>query len=69
MQHVQSNIPGECPGAETSMELGICEPSILSARKSKNVVQKVKNGHKNPNDSHNYHNGIKLYKENNNRST
>ena len=39
----------------------------------KEVVQKVINGHKNPNDNHNYHDEnhdeIELYQENSDRST
>ena len=41
------------------------EPELLSYRKSKLVVQNEKNGHKNPNNSHSYHDKnhdeIKLY--------
>ena len=40
---------------------------------SLNIVQKVMNGHKNPNDIHNffyeYHDEIEFYQENSNRST
>ena len=38
--------PGSC---------ALAEPEVLIYRKAKHVVQKVYNGHKNPNNSHNYH--------------
>ena len=31
------------------------EPELLSYRKPKHIVPNEKNGHKNPNNSHNYH--------------
>ena len=49
------------------------EPELLSHRKPKYVIQKLKNGHKDPNDSHNYHDenhcGIEFYQGNSKRST
>ena len=49
------------------------EPDLLSYRKCKHVVYKVKNGHKNPNSTHNYHNEnhdeIEFYQGNGKRST
>ena len=48
------------------------EADLLSYRKPKRVVQNEKNGHKNPNNSHNYrdenHDEIELYQGNNKRS-
>ena len=38
--------PGSCAFAE---------PELLSYRKPKRVVENEKNDHKNPKDSHNYH--------------
>ena len=38
--------PGSCAFAE---------PELVSYRKPKHIVQKVANGHKIPNNSHNYH--------------
>ena len=38
--------PGSCAFAE---------PALFSYRKPKRIVQSEKNGHKNPNNSHNYH--------------
>ena len=55
MKHVQSNIQGECPGAETSRELCICRTRITYVKEALNVDQKVINDHRNPSDSHNYH--------------
>ena len=57
--------PGSCAFAE---------PELLSYRKPlKPVVQNAKNGHKNPNNSHNYldenHDEIKLCQGNSTRST
>ena len=56
--------------------LGSCafaEPELLSYRKLKIVVQKVKNGHKNPNNSHKYddenHDEIEFHQGNSYRST
>ena len=45
--------PGRCAFAEP-------EPELLS-QKYKQVVQKTKNGHKTPNNSHNCHDEIELY--------
>ena len=39
-------------------ECAFAEPEQLGNRKSKRVVQNKKNGHKNPNDSYNYHDEI-----------
>ena len=56
--------PGSC---------AFSEPELLSYRKPKIVIQKVKNGHKNPNNSHNYHgenhDEIEFYQGNSKRST
>ena len=52
-KHVQSNIQGECPGTETSRELCICRTRTTYVKEASSVDQKVINGHKNPNDSHN----------------
>ena len=56
--------PGSCAFAE---------PELLSYRKPKRVVKKVKNDHKNPNNSHNYHgeyhDEIEFYQGNSNWST
>ena len=56
--------PGSCEFAE---------PELVSYRKPKSVVKKVKNGHKSPNNSHNYHDEnhdeIEFYQGNSNRST
>ena len=41
--------------------MGICIPELLSYRKPKHVVQNKKNGDKNPNNSHSYHDEIKFY--------
>ena len=38
--------PGRC---------ALTEPEVICYRKSKRVVQNEKNGHKNPNNSRNYH--------------
>ena len=54
-KHVQSNIQGECPGAETSTEFCICRTRITYVKEAQSIDQKVINGHKNPSDSHNYH--------------
>ena len=55
--------PGSCAFAE---------PELLDYRKPKSVVQKV-NGHKNPNNSHTYHDEnheeIEFYKKNSKRNT
>ena len=49
------------------------EPELIIYRKPKHVVQKVKNGHKIPNNCHNYHDEnhyeIEFYQGNSNRST
>ena len=60
MQHVQSNIQREYPGAETSRGCAFAEPELLTFRKPKHVIQNKNNGHKNPNNGHNYHDE-KLY--------
>ena len=56
--------PGSCTFAE---------PELLSYKKLKRVAQDEKNGHKNPQNSHNYydenHDVIKLYQGNSKRST
>ena len=55
--------PGSCAFAE---------PEQLSHKKSKNVVQKVQNGQKNPNNSHKYYDEnrdkIKFYQGTSNES-
>ena len=55
--------PGSCAFAE---------PELLSYRKPRCVVQNETNGHKNPNNSHNYHDeiqdGLELYQGNSKRS-
>ena len=43
--------PGRCAYVETE----------LLSQKSKHAIQKKKNGHKNPNDSHKYRDEIELY--------
>ena len=49
------------------------EPELLSYRKPKHVVQNVNNGHRNPKNSHKYHDEnhdeIELYQGNSKRST
>ena len=40
---------------ETSRELSTCSTILLTYKKRKRVVNKVKDGHKYPNISHNYH--------------
>ena len=56
--------PGSCAFAE---------PDLLRYRKPRSVIQKVIKGHKNPDDSHNYHDenhdDIELYQGNSKRST
>ena len=51
----------------------LAEPVLFSCRKPKRVDQKVKNGHKNPNNSHNYHDEnhdeIEFYRGNSKKST
>ena len=73
MKHVQSNIQGECPGAETSRELCICRTRITNVNEALSIDEKVINGHKNPSDSHNYHDEnhdkIEFYLGNSDRST
>ena len=45
------NVPGwKHPGSSA-----FAEPELLNYRKRKSVIEKVKNGRKNPNNSHNYH--------------
>ena len=51
--------PGRCAFAETE----------LLSQKSKHVVQKNKNGHRNPNNSHKYRDEIELYQGINKRNT
>ena len=41
---------------------------LVQKRKSKNIVQNKKNGHKNPNNSHNDRDEIEIYQEINKRS-
>ena len=43
-------------GRKHAGSCAFAEPELLIYRKSKRVVQKVKNSHKIPNNSHNYHN-------------
>ena len=50
-QIFQENVPGR----KHPRNCVFAEPELLSSRKSKSVVQKVKKGHKNPNNSHNYY--------------
>ena len=47
-------------GAETSRETSICR-TRTSTESLNVVVQNKENGHNNPNNSHNYHDGIKFY--------
>ena len=73
MKHVQFNIQGEYPGAETSRELCICRTKITYVKEASGIDQKVIDGHKNPSDSHNYHDEnhdeIEFYLGNSDRST
>ena len=48
MKHVQSNIQGECPGAETSRELYICRSRIIYVKEALNIDPKAINDHKIP---------------------
>ena len=41
--------------------LAFTEPEKLSYKEPKHVAPNNKNGHKNPNNSHSYHDGIELY--------
>ena len=51
----------------------LCKQVLFSYRKPKSVIQNVKNGHKHPNISHNYHdenhNEIEFYEVYSKRST
>ena len=72
-KHVQSNFQGECPGAETPTGFCICRTRITYVNEAKSIDQKVINSHKNPSDSHNYHDWnhdeIEFYLGNSDRST
>ena len=52
--------PGRCAFAESE---------LLGFRKPKRVIQNKNNGHKNPNDSHDYHDEIELYQGISKRNT
>ena len=70
---MQSNIQGECPGAEHPGSCAFAEPEQLRYRKTERAVQIEKNGYKDPNNGHNNHDEnldeIKLYQGNSKRST
>ena len=60
-------------GQKNPGSYAFAEPELLNYRKPKSVVQKVKDDHKNPHNSHNYYDGnhdeIEFYQGNSNRST
>ena len=51
------------------MGCAFAKAELLTIKKPKHVIQNKDNGHEIPNDSHNYHDKVKLYQGISNRNT
>ena len=54
---------GSVHGRKLPWRWAFADLQLLCCRKPKRVVQNKYDGHKSPNDSHNYHDKIELYHE------